>query len=60
MDMCTDCAPLAIKAESLQRQADRLCLDLKEAERERAGFLATIARQREQLLSLAGQIERTP
>jgi len=57
---CSDCSGLDIAAASLQRRLDSAEADNRELEKERAGLLATIARQREQLLSLATQVTRTP
>jgi hypothetical protein len=57
---CFDCAPLASRHESMVRETGRLRLDVDELERERAGLIAEIARQREQLRSLAAQVLVTP
>jgi hypothetical protein len=57
---CSDCSGAEIRASSLQRRLDSAEADVKELEAERAGMLATIARQREQLLNLASQVTRTP
>lgn len=52
---CSDCAGLEIRASSLRRRLDRAEQDIRELESERAGLVATVARLREQLLSLAAQ-----
>lgn len=53
---CSDCSGLDIAAASLARRLEAAEADIRELEAERAGLLATVARQREQLLNLASQV----
>lgn len=57
---CQDCSGSSLRAERLQRECDRLRLDLREAESENRGLLAQVTRLRSEVLSMASQVTRTP
>ena len=53
---CSDCARLAIQAESLHRALETARADLAELEREREGLLAEVARLKDRNYALALQV----